>query len=214
MLLLKIICSESAMSSSLVTSLARVYDPNPLHSQKPGGRKPSFSGSDQRQPAPSSSSPSPSSSHDAHFRCMENRMDRLSAQMEHLLSMQQSVLTQLDSLSRDVWSMGQDLARLRQDEREGSRGSLAELCREIGAAVQKAGERVDSHSGRLDGVEKLVEGTQQVISFIGEVVKSSRLVDLLFKQSGNRSHKKVRFGNEKKNHLKINVDQLLSAPRW
>lgn len=122
-------------------------------------------------------------------------MDSLSSQMAQLLNMQQSVLTQLDSLSRDVRSMGQDLARLHKDEREGSPGSVAELCREIGGAVQKAGERVDGHSRRLDGVEKLVEGTQHVISFIGKVVKSSRLMDLLFKQSGNKSHKKVRFGN-------------------
>lgn len=122
-------------------------------------------------------------------------MESLSSQMEHLLKMQQTVLTQLDSLSRDVQSMGQDLARMRQEDREGRRGSVAELCREIRGAVQKAGERVDSHSRRLDGVEKLMEGTQQVISFIGEVVKSSRLVDLLFKQSGNKSHKKVRFKN-------------------
>lgn len=123
---------------------------------------------------------------------MENRIDSLSSQMEHLLNMQQTVLTQLDSLSQDVRGMGQDLARMREGDHEGRRGSVAELCREIRGAVQKAGEHVDSHSRRLDGVEKLVEGTQQVISFIGEVVKSSRLVDLLFKQSGNKSRRKVR----------------------
>lgn len=180
------------MSASLVNSLARVYDPNPLHSQKPGGRKLSFNGSDKSPSAPSSSSSSPSSSNDAYLRCMENRIDSLSSQMEHLLNMQQTVLTQLDSLSQDVRSMGQDLARMREEDREGRRGSVAELCREIRGAVQKAGEHVDSHTRRLDGVEKLMEGTQQVISFIGEAVKSSRLVDLLFKQSGNKSRKKVR----------------------
>lgn len=198
------------MSSSLVNSLARVYDPNPLHSQKPGGRKLSLHGSDKSQSAPSSSSSSLSPSNDANLRCMENRIDSLSSQMEHLLHMQQTILTQLDSLSRDVRSMGQDLARMREEDCEGRRGSVAELCREVRGAVQKAGERVDSHSRRLDGVEKLMEGTQQVISFIGEVVKSSRLVDLLFKQYGNKFHKKVRFENAvdflqgKKNHLKIN----------
>lgn len=88
--------------------------------------------------------------------------------------------------------MGQDLARMREKDQEGRRGSVAELCEEIHGAVQKAGERVDSHGRRLDGVEKLMEGTQQVISFIGEVIKSSRLLDLLFKQSGNKFHKKVR----------------------
>lgn len=196
------------MSSSLVNSLARVYDPNPLHSQKPGGRKLSISGSDKTQSAPSSSSPSPSSSNDANLHCMETRIDSLSSQMEQLLNMQRTVLTQLDSLSQDVRSMGQDLARMREEDGDSRRGSVAELCREIRGAVQKAGEHVDCHSRRLDGVEKLMEGTQQVISFIGEVVKGSRLVDLLFKQSGPKSRKKVRdcgFSARRKNRFTINL---------
>lgn len=72
------------------------------------------------------------------------------------------------------------------------RGSAAEPWKELHGAVQKAGERIDSQGHRLDGIEKLMEGTQQVISFIGEVVKGSRLVELLFKQAGNKANKKVR----------------------
>lgn len=119
-------------------------------------------------------------------------MDSLSSQMERLLNMQQTVLTRLDGLSHDVQLMGQDLASMRDEGQEGRRGSAVELCRELRGAVQKASDRVDSQGHRLDGVEKLMEGTQQVISFIGEVVKSSRLVELLFKQPGNKANKKVR----------------------
>lgn len=72
---------------------------------------------------------------------------------------------------------------------EERRGSGIELvCRELRGAV----ERIESQGRRLEGVEKLVEGTQQVISFIGEVVKSSRLVELLLKQPGNKISRKVR----------------------
>lgn len=172
------------MSSNLVNSLAKVYDPNSLHGQKPGGRKHSFNVSDKSQAA-SSSSP-----HEAALHDMESRMDSLSSQMECLLNMQQTVMTQLDGLSQDVRLMGQDLAFMREEGQE--RRRTPELCRELYGAVQKASDRVDSQGHRLDRVEKLMEGTQQVISFIGEVVKCSRLMELLFKQPGNKANRKVR----------------------
>nr|XP_046248226.1 myosin light chain kinase 2, skeletal/cardiac muscle isoform X2 [Scatophagus argus] len=179
------------MSSSLVNSLAKVYDPNPLHGQKPAGRKLSLNGSDRSQ----ASSSSASSPHDAALRCVESRMDSLSSQMERLLNMQQTVLTRLDGLSQDIRGLGRDLDSVRDDG--GRRGSAADMCRELSGAVQKANERVDSQGRRLEGVEKLVEGTQQVISFIGEVVKSSRLVELLFKQPGNKVNKKTKDDRDK-----------------
>ncbi|XP_068599704.1 myosin light chain kinase 2, skeletal/cardiac muscle [Brachionichthys hirsutus] len=178
------------MSSSLVNSLAKVYDRNPLHGQKPGGRKPSLNGSDK----PPACAPSPQ---EAALRCVESRMDSLSSQMERLLHMQQTVLTRLDGLSHDVRGMGRDLASIRGDGHGGRRGSGAELCREMRGAVQRAGERMDSQGRRLDGVEKLLEGTQQVISFIGEVVKSSRLLELLFKQPGGTSRRKAKDEKDK-----------------
>ncbi|XP_070817483.1 myosin light chain kinase 2, skeletal/cardiac muscle [Chaetodon trifascialis] len=183
------------MSSSLVNSLAKVYDPNPLHGQKPGGRKLSLNGSDKSQA--SSSSSSPSSPHDATLRCMETRMDSLSSQMECLLNMQQTVLTRLDGLSQDVRGMGRDLASMREEGHGGKRASGVEVCRELHGAVERVSERVESQGRRLEGVEKLVEGTQQVISFIGEVVKSSRLVELLFKQPGNNANKKAKDDKDK-----------------
>ncbi|XP_037626061.1 myosin light chain kinase 2, skeletal/cardiac muscle isoform X1 [Sebastes umbrosus] len=184
------------MSSSLVNSLAKVYDPKPLHGQKPGGRKLSLNGSDKSQ-ASSSSSPS-SPNHDATLRCVESRMDSLSSQMERLLSMQQTVLTRLDGLSLDVRGMGRDLASMREEGHGGRRGPGADTaCRELRGAVEKAGEWMESQGRRLEGVERLVEGTQQVISFIGEVVKSSRLVELLFKQPGKKANKKAKDDKDK-----------------
>lgn len=133
-------------------------------------------------------------------------MDSLSSQMERLLSMQQTVLTRLDGLSQDVRGMGRDLASMRIGECHGGRrGSGVEVCRDLRGAVVKAGERIESQGRRLDGVEKLVEGTQQVISFIGEVVKSSRLVELLFKQPGNKTNKKAK---DEKDKAKLNLKGL------
>ncbi|XP_059196681.1 myosin light chain kinase 2, skeletal/cardiac muscle [Centropristis striata] len=186
------------MNSSLVNSLAKVYDPNPLHGQKPGGRKLSFNGSQ-------ASSSSPSSTHDA-LRCVESRMDSLSSQMERLLNMQQTVLTRLDGLTQDVRYMGQDLASMRGEGHKGRCESGVEAaCRELCGAVERASERMESQGRRLDGVERLVEGTQQVISYIGEVVKSSRLVELLFNQRGKKAKKKA---NDDKDKAKLSLKGL------
>ncbi|KAF3690436.1 Myosin light chain kinase family member 4 [Channa argus] len=176
------------MSSSLVNSLAKVYDPNPLHGQKSAGRKLSLNGSDKTFSS-SSSSPSP---HDAALHRVEIRLDSLTSQMEHLLNMQQTVMTRLDVLSQDVRVMGLDLASMREEDHMRRSGcGMEAACRELCGAVERASEQVDSQGQRLEGVEKLVEGTQQVINFIGEVVKSSRLVELLFRQPGNGANKKV-----------------------
>lgn len=120
-------------------------------------------------------------------------MDSLSSQMERLLSMQQSVLVRLDGLSLDVRGIGRDLASMHEEDHGGRRGSgVHAACRELHGTVERASEQMESQGRRLDGVERLVEGTQQVICFIGEVVKSSRLVELLFKQPGKKANKKVR----------------------
>ncbi|XP_047229984.1 myosin light chain kinase 2, skeletal/cardiac muscle isoform X2 [Girardinichthys multiradiatus] len=175
------------MSSTLVNSLAKVYDPNPLHGQKLSARKFSLNGSDRSQASSSSSH------HDASLRCMESRIDSLSSQMEHLLNMQQTVLIRLDGLSQDVRGMVRDMASS-NEERRGS--GIEAICRELHGAV----ERIESQGCRLEGVEKLVEGTQQVISFIGEVVKSSKLVELLFKQPGNKTSRKAKDDKDKAKH--------------
>ncbi|KAM4629874.1 uncharacterized protein mylk4b [Polymixia lowei] len=180
------------MSSSLVNSLAKVYDPNPLHSQKPGGRKLSPTGSDKSHTSSSSSLP------DAAMRCVESRMDSLSSQMEHMLNMQHSVLTRLDGLSRDLGVVGRDLASIRAEGRGGQGSEVAAACRELRGVMEEASERVERQGRRLEGVEKLVEGMQQVISFVGEVVKSSRLVELLFKEPGRRAGRGGRKAKDNK----------------
>ncbi|KAM4549335.1 uncharacterized protein mylk4b isoform 2-T4 [Odontesthes bonariensis] len=177
------------MNLSLVNSLAKVYDPNPLHGQKMAGRKFSLNGLDKS---------TASSYHEVSLRCVEGRMDSLSSQMELLLKMQQTVLTRLDSLSQDVRGMGRDLLSLREEGHGGRCGAAVEVvCGELRATVAKSGERLDCQGRRLEVVERLVEGTQQVIGFIVEVVKKSRLVELLFKQPGHKANRKAKDDKDK-----------------
>ncbi|XP_061539573.1 LOW QUALITY PROTEIN: myosin light chain kinase 2, skeletal/cardiac muscle [Phycodurus eques] len=193
------------MSSSLINSLARMYDPKPLHGQKSGGRKSSLNGSDKSQATSSSSS------HDASLRCIESRMDSLASQMACLLNMQHIVLTRLDSLSQDVRRMDRGRAFMSEEGRGdadagGSNGSeVAVACGELWGVVERVYERIESQGHRLEAVVKLVEGIQQVISFIGEVVKSSRLMKLVFKKPGSQYKRK---GKDDKDKGKLNLKSL------
>lgn len=176
--------TETVMSSSLVNSLAKVYDPNPLHGQKLGGRKPSPTGPDKSTPVPRP---------DSALHNVESRMDSLSSQMERMLSMQNNVLSRLDGLSQDLGGVGRDLASMRAEVRGGQGSEVVEVvCRELRGVVEEASERMECQGRRLEGVEKLMEGMQQMISLIGEVVKNSRLVELLFKEPGHRASKACR----------------------
>ena len=123
-------------------------------------------------------------------------MDSLSSQIEQLLHMQHTVLTRLDGLSHNLGEVGQDLASLRAAGAEGpgqgaQDSEVLEVCLDVRGMVQETNRRMECQALKLEGVEKLVEGMQQVLSFIGEVVKKSRLVEVLFKQSGKRARKKV-----------------------
>nr|XP_046210743.1 myosin light chain kinase 2, skeletal/cardiac muscle-like [Oncorhynchus gorbuscha] len=238
--------AEPTISSSLVNSLAKVYDPNPLHGQKLAGTKQirTPTGPDKQPQAPSSPSSS-SSSPVVVTWCVEteSRMDSLNSQMERLLNIQETVITRLDGLSRDLGGVGREVASLRagawgsagglgqtqgktqtqgvevevqaqevavacrvlqgvvqeasqrveqQGKRlegverlvEGQAQEVAVACRVLQGVVQEASQRVEQQGKRLEGVERLEEGMLQVIGFIGEVVKSSLLAELLFNKPG------------------------------
>ncbi|XP_019904267.2 myosin light chain kinase 3 isoform X1 [Esox lucius] len=191
------------MSSSLVNSLAKVYDPNPLHGQKPVVKRLTTG---PYQPHTSSSPDT------VKARCTdtESRMDSLSSQMEHLLQLQETVLTRLDGLSRDLGGVGREVASLRaggwgsggtvvgqsRDETQlkvdNQVQEVVEACRELQGVVQEASRRVEQQGRRLEGIERLVEGMHQVINFIGEMVKGSRLAELLFNKTGGFKARKLK----------------------
>lgn len=109
---------ELSMSYSLVNSLAKVYDPNPCHGQKPAGTKLTPTGPGKQPHTPSSassSSLSASSSPVIAPRCFvtESCMESLSSKMERLLNVQETVLIRLDDLSRDLGGVGREVASLR-----------------------------------------------------------------------------------------------------
>ncbi|ROI33824.1 Myosin light chain kinase family member 4 [Anabarilius grahami] len=170
------------MSSNLVKSLARVYDPKPLHAQKRCGRatarKASLSTSNKRLSSPLSDQPSSKPSSSSALIHIEGQVNDLSGKMDKLLALQEASLRRLDAIGQD------------QGTATGGRSVEQMLC-DVRVVIESVREKEEQQDQRLDSLERLVSGIQQVISFIAEVLKHSRLADLL-KNTHSKSSSRFR----------------------
>ncbi|XP_064190005.1 LOW QUALITY PROTEIN: myosin light chain kinase 2, skeletal/cardiac muscle [Anguilla rostrata] len=151
------------MSSSLVSKLAKVYDSKMLQQKHAPAKQPADPG---KPPAATAAARDGSSA-------METGMESLSEKMDRLMSVQETVLGRLQDMSQDVEAL--------RGGRDGDGGGdVTGLCREMSAIMSAVNQRSEQQSSKLEGVERLVVGIQQVIGFIGETVKGSRLMELVF----------------------------------
>ncbi|KAI1902228.1 hypothetical protein AGOR_G00042550 [Albula goreensis] len=167
------------MSSRLVNSLAKIYDPKAA----PSGTKP------RKLPPMDTEDQSGNK-----FHLIHARIESLSTKMDKLINIQEKVLSRLDGMSQDIGDIEQDVETLKVDKEEvhfppasakpeNSRGAdqMKEICQEMTTIMSAVNQRSEQQAQKLEGMEKLVLSIQEVISFIGETVKGSRLMEYLFK---------------------------------
>ncbi|KAG7455089.1 hypothetical protein MATL_G00252660 [Megalops atlanticus] len=175
------------MSSKLVNQLAKVYDPNAAAGGGRAGR-----------------AAAEADDHSTHsFRLIQVRIESLSDKMDKLIHIQEKVLHRLDGMSQDIGDIEHDVETLKVDKEEvhlqgptqfqlqqarGS-GQMKEICQEMTSIMSVVNERSEQQARKLEGMEKLVLGIQEVIGFIGETVKGSRLMELLFKNPASRKER-------------------------
>lgn len=171
------------MSSNLVKSLARVYDPKPLHAQKRSNgerataRRASLSTSNKHPSSSNSDQPSSKSSSSSALVHIEEQVNDLSDKMDKLLPLHEASLKRLDSISQD------------QGTAAGGRSVEQMLC-DVRVVLETVRENEEQQDQRLDALEQLVNSIQLVVSFVAEVLKHSRLADLL-KNTHSKSSSRV-----------------------
>lgn len=140
----------------------------------------------------------------ANFDLIQNRIESLSSKMDKLIIIQEKVLNRLDGMSQDIDGIEKDMENLKVDKEEihlpprmvsqtqvmGQ--EVREICKEMSTIMSAVNQRSEQQAQKLEGVEKLVLSIQQVISFIGETVKSSRVTELVFKGPAARKGLKHR----------------------
>nr|XP_023687987.1 myosin light chain kinase 2, skeletal/cardiac muscle-like [Paramormyrops kingsleyae] len=164
------------MSSKVVNSLAKVFDPKSVAVMgKPGKLPTEVDG------------------HPVTFSHIQTKIDSLSDKIDKLIHIQEKVLHRLDGLSQDIDGIEKDVETLKVDKEEihvlppkqqdmKVTNEMKAMCQEMNSVISAVSQRSEQHSRKLDGMERLMMGIQQVVSLIGENVKSSCLMELLFKE--------------------------------
>nr|XP_046265323.1 myosin light chain kinase 3 isoform X2 [Scatophagus argus] len=127
------------------------------------------------------------------FDLIQNRIESLSSKMDKLINIQEKVLYRLDGMSQDIDDIEKDMENIKVDKEEihlpprmvnqtqVMGREVREICQEMSTIMSVVNQRSEQQAQKLEGMEKLVLSMQQVISFIGETVKSSRVMELVFK---------------------------------
>ena len=144
------------------------------------------------------------------FDLIQNRIESLSSKMDRLIHIQEKVLNRLDGMSQDIDGIERDVETLKVDKEEihvpsraliltsaqsqsqATGGEVREMCQEMSSIMSAVNQRSQQQAQKLEGMEKLVLGIQQVIGFIGETVKSSRVMDLMFKGPAARKAQRLK----------------------
>ncbi|MCJ8731244.1 hypothetical protein PDJAM_G00197200 [Pangasius djambal] len=135
------------------------------------------------------------------FDLIQVRIESLSSKMDTLISIQEKVLSRLDSMSEELVGIERDMETLKVDKEEmppasrtkgparGIGGEMKEMCQEMNSIMTAVNKRSEQQTQKLEGMERLVMSIQQVVSFIGETVKTSKITELMFKGPAARKTK-------------------------
>lgn len=129
---------------------------------------------------------------------LQVRIESLSSKMDRLISIQEKVLSRLDGMSQDIDGIEKDVETLKVEKEEihlppvirtGPANEMKEMCQEMNSIMLAVNQRSEQQTQKLEGMERLVTSIQQVVSFIGETVKTSKIMDIMFKGPASRKSK-------------------------
>ncbi|TSR16013.1 Myosin light chain kinase family member 4 [Bagarius yarrelli] len=135
------------------------------------------------------------------FDLIQVRIENLSSKMDTLISIQEKVLSRLDSMSEELVGIERDMETLKVDKEEmppanrmkgparSIGGEMKEMYQEMNSIMTAVNKRSEQQTQKLEGVERLVMSIQQVVSFIGESVKTSKITEFMFKGPAARKNK-------------------------
>ncbi|KAG7252886.1 hypothetical protein CRUP_004142 [Coryphaenoides rupestris] len=160
---------------------------------------------------------------------IQSRIESLSSKMDRLIHIQEKVLSRLDGMSQDIDGIERDMENMKVDHEEiivpppillvktanpghQAGGEVREMCQEMSSIMTVVNQRSEQQAQKLEGMEKLVLGIQQVIGFIGETVKGSRVMELMFKGPAARKSAKAKDNKGKRCEMSAALAALQTVP--
>ncbi|KAM9227915.1 myosin light chain kinase family member 4 [Leptosomus discolor] len=165
--------SRQSSSTSMVSNLAKIFDPNALQNQ----------GSDNRMEVPqvlhvaSSDVSTPAS-----FNIMDMKFASLEQKIDKLLTLQDNVLKKLNSVSQEIDCIEKDIEIVKAETSEpGSRmetnknlrsNEMKRLCLKMEKSLSDINRNAERQVKRLDRLEHSVSGLQKLVGPLVEKVKT------------------------------------------
>ncbi|RVE61756.1 hypothetical protein OJAV_G00175680 [Oryzias javanicus] len=155
----------------------------------------------------------------AGFDLMQNRIESLSSKMDKLMDIQEKVLNRLDGMSHDIDDIEQDMESLKVDKEEIHLSpkvmnqtqigrEVKEICKEMSTIISVVNQRSEQQAQKLEGMEKLVLSMKEVIGFIGETVKRSKVMEMMFKGPAARKGSKLKDNKGRQAVKKKSADAI------
>ncbi|XP_060100246.1 myosin light chain kinase family member 4 [Heteronotia binoei] len=161
--------TSTKKSLSVVNSLAKIFDPNALQSQNSFTEEEAAHSSDNNVSSPEYVS--------------------LGQKIDKILTVQDRVLQKLDCFSQEIFCVEKEIEELK-GKRRGSGPSfitsenpssfdMKMLCMEINNKLEDMTKNAEQQATKLDGLEQVVLGIQQLICSLVEKLKTSKLSSLI-----------------------------------
>ncbi|XP_042321966.1 LOW QUALITY PROTEIN: myosin light chain kinase family member 4 [Sceloporus undulatus] len=183
--------SKKTSSSSVVNSLAKIFDPNALKNQHPAY---------EEEPSPIYPFPREDTSCPENMNGLDVKVVSLDQKINTLLTMQNNVLQKLDCVSQEIYSMGENIELLKGKGKNSGVGvstvtseksDVSILCIEINKKLSDMSKNAEQQSKRLDGLEHIVLGIQQLVGSLVEKLKTSTITDLMRRNETSRKFLRV-----------------------
>nr|XP_056710957.1 myosin light chain kinase family member 4 [Euleptes europaea] len=184
--------TSSKKTLSVVNSLAKIFDPNALRNQRPSIEE------------------TLQATHcaDNNVSCPENvsvldlKFASLGQKIDTILTVQDCVLQKLDCVSQEIFCMEKEVETLKGKGRGSGPSVITSenlssfdvkmLCIEINNKLADMSKNAEQQAKKLDGLEQVVLGVQQLVGCLVEKLRTSKINNLIHRNE--LPHKLLRVG--------------------
>nr|XP_025036739.1 myosin light chain kinase family member 4 isoform X2 [Pelodiscus sinensis] len=172
-------------TTSRVNSLVKIFDPCALQNQGPANEV-------ETTQIPLAASKPLSSSES--FNTLDVKFASLGQKIDKLLIVQDNVLQTLNSVSQEMCCIEKDIQMLKAKATEPgptetneklNNSEMKGLCIEMTNTLSDMNKSAEQQTKRLDGMEQIVLGLQELIGFLAEKFKTCKIADLILKNKAS-----------------------------
>ncbi|CAM4526352.1 myosin light chain kinase family member 4 [Caretta caretta] len=174
--------SRTIAATSRVNSLVKIFDPSALQNQ-------GLANEVETTQIPLAASKHVSSSESCNT--LDVKFASLGQKIDKLLTVQDNVLQTLNSVSQEMCCIEKDIEMLKAKATEPgpttetseklNNSEMKGLCIEMTNTLSDMNKSAEQQAKRLDGMEQIVLGLQELIGFVTEKFKTCKITDLILR---------------------------------